>query len=460
MDSVRVWMYQSLFTNLCGMTFNDWCQTLRDNHFAVPPRYWHRVALLTAGSALNSWYRRREDRLFGERIDRVALKPPLFILGHWRSGTTLLHNLLALDDRYAFPNLYEVFFPHTFLSTEDDRTGLIAPLIPRTRVFDNVAQGLDMPNEDEFATAAASLCSPYMMWAFPRGAEHYERFLTFRDASEREINCWKHALIRFLKKLTIRYERPLLLKSPPHTARIKLLLSLFPDAKFVHVHRDPFTVFRSTRHLNDVLTRSLQFQRSDPDPSRLDDAVIRRYRALHDAYFDERALIPGGDLHELAFEDLERDRGRSTAIRVAYNALACRASATSCPGSRTMSPDCPTIARIAIHRFPASSRAGFGASGGGRSRRGIMRPIERLPTGSAGWKQGPAARNAERVGVDIVAIRSTCPGTRAGIIGADPLGEDRGVRLRVCDRRQRRGARIGVSLGGEGAVVARDPKAA
>jgi len=316
-ESLRVWAFQSVFTSLCGMTFTDWCRTLRQNNFAVAPRYWHRAALLTVGSVLNSWYRRREDRLFGDELDRVSVPPPLFILGHWRSGTTLLHNLLALDDRFAFPNLYEVFFPHTFLSTEDDRSGLVAPLIPRTRVFDNVAMGLDMPNEDEFATAAASLCSPYMMWAFPRGADSYERFLTFRGVAPDQVMAWRDAFLRFLKKLTIRYQRPLLLKSPPHTGRVRILLEMFPEARFVHVHRDPFTVFRSTRHLNDVLSRSLRFQTAGPsDP---DEVVIRRYRKIHDAYFDERGLIPEGRLHEIAFSDLECDPVGQ--MREAYEAL-------------------------------------------------------------------------------------------------------------------------------------------
>ena len=242
--------------------------------------------------ALNSWYRWREDRAFGDRLARVEIPPPLFVLGHWRSGTTLLHNLLALDDQFAFPNLYEVFFPHTFLITEDDRTALVKPLIPRTRVMDNVPQRLDMPNEDEFATAAASLCSPYMMWAFPRAGNRYEKYLTFRDVPREEVERWKSALLLFMKKLTLRYERPLLLKSPPHTGRIKLLLELFPNARFVHVHRHPFEVFQSTHHLNGVLTQSLQFQKAKAED--LDDAVLRRYRAMHDAYFAERSLIPEG----------------------------------------------------------------------------------------------------------------------------------------------------------------------
>ena len=88
---------------------------------------------------------------------------------------------------------------------------------------------------------------------------------------EAEVERWKAAFVRFLKKLTLEHDRPMLLKSPPHTGRIKLLLELFPDARFVHIRRNPYTVFQSTRHLNEVLTRSLQFQR--PDPADLDEAV-------------------------------------------------------------------------------------------------------------------------------------------------------------------------------------------
>ncbi len=305
LEPVRVWMFKTFFTNLCGVTFRDWWDALRVNRFAIDFPYWPRAAILTAGSVLNSLYRLREDRHFGALLNEVVIKPPLFILGHWRSGTTLLHNLLALDDQFAYPNLYQVFFPHTFLCTEEVRTDLVTPLIPSTRVFDNVAQGLQMPNEDEFATCAASLHSPYMMWSFPRTGAHYERYLTFRGVAPEEVARWRSALTLFLKKLTLKHNRPMVLKSPPHTCRIRLLLEMFPDARFVHIRRDPYTIFQSTRHLNEVLTRAMQFQR--PDPSDLDTAVIRRYKIMYDVYFEERGLIPESRLHEVAFEDLERD---------------------------------------------------------------------------------------------------------------------------------------------------------
>ncbi|MDR3634236.1 MAG: sulfotransferase [Isosphaeraceae bacterium] len=304
-EALRVWLFRTFFTSLAGVTWTDWWHVLRENGFAVDPAYWPRAFVLTAGSALNSLYRRKEDRAYGSLLERVEIPPPLFILGHWRSGTTLLHNLLALDDRFAYPNLYEVFFPHTFLCTEDVRAGQVTSLVPSTRVMDNVPQGVEMPNEDEFATCAASLASPYMFWAFPRRQEQYEKYLTFRDVPEAEVARWKDEFLRFARKLTLRHHRPLLLKSPPHTGRIKLLLELFPDARFVSIHRDPYTVFQSTKHLNATLTRSLQFQH--PGDANPDDAVIRRYRLMHEAFFAERTLIPEGHFHEMAFDELESD---------------------------------------------------------------------------------------------------------------------------------------------------------
>ena len=357
LEAARVWLFKTFFTNLCGITFRDWCEALRANRFAVDVPCWPRAAILTAGSVLNSLYLRKEMKTYGPRLTDVAIRPPVFILGHWRSGTTLLHNLLALDDQFAYPNLYEVFFPHTFLCTEEYRSDQIAGLIPSTRLIDNVAQGLRMPNEDEFASSVASLCSPYMLWSFPRNTARYERYLTFRGVPDTEVERWKSAFVLFLKKLSLRNDRPMILKSPPHTGRIKLLLEMFPGARFIHIRREPYTVFQSTRHLNRVLTRSLQFQR--PDPLDVDAAVIRRYRLLYEAYFEERSLVPESQFHELAFEDLERDPIGQ--IHRAYEALGLDGFATVLPrledyvGSladyrKNEYPDLPSELRDVIRR--------------------------------------------------------------------------------------------------------------
>src|SRR5688500_2029819 len=92
----------------CGVTFGDWLRVLWDNRFCVHPLCWARAANITLGSLGNTFYRRLEDWRYGAAIRKAAVHPPIFVLGLWRSGTTHLHNLLARDERFAFPNTYHV----------------------------------------------------------------------------------------------------------------------------------------------------------------------------------------------------------------------------------------------------------------------------------------------------------------------------------------------------------------
>ena len=261
-----------------------------------------RALIQTAVSASNSVNARIERGRFGRRIEAAHVQAPLFILGHYRSGTTHLHNLLALDPQFAAPNLFQVLNPHTFLTTERWAAPVANSLIVRRRYQDEMAQGVGMPSEDEFATCAMTGLSPYMGWCFPGDGADYDRYLTFRNAQESEVGRWKHALTTFLKKLTVRFGRPLVLKSPPHTARIRLLLGLFPDARFVHIHRNPHTVFRSTRHTIRVLQPL--FHLRDGPVQDGDDRIISVYNEMYDAYFEERGLIPEGRLCDVGYEEL------------------------------------------------------------------------------------------------------------------------------------------------------------
>jgi omega-hydroxy-beta-dihydromenaquinone-9 sulfotransferase len=289
---------------LVGIPWDCWRALRSENQ--VDPGYRHRVAYLTAVSALNSFRRQQEERRYGAAIAQTRIKdPPLFVLGHWRTGTTYLHDLLACDtEQFAAPTTAQVSYPHSFLVTEKavSRWGA---MLPRSRPMDNVAIGMETPQEDEFALCVASLKSPCLgMFSFPRRADHYDRYLTFRGVPEPEVQEWKETFRWFSQKLTLRYGRALLLKSPPHTARVRLLLKLFPGARFVHIHRDPYAVFQSTQHL---------FQRMGPinwlqkPPADLTEPILQRHTRMFDAFFEEKALIPEGRFHEIRFEDLERD---------------------------------------------------------------------------------------------------------------------------------------------------------
>jgi hypothetical protein len=315
---------------LAGITLGDWLKLLSENRFAVDFAYAPRAVSVTFAAMWNSIFRWYEEQRHGTQWKDVPVPPPLFVLGHWRSGTTHLHYLLGRDERFACPNFYQVFFPHTFLSTERGLSGLTAFLLPERRAYDNVRLDLTVPCEDEFAMCVSGLLSPYLTGVFPRRAAHYDQFLTFRNAPPQAIEEWKSSLGLFLKKLMLRHRKPLILKSPPHTGRIRLLLEMFPDAKFVHIHRDPYTVFQSSVH---TYTAGLPFGRLQ-NTNGVDwmERIIRQYKELYDAYFDEKGLIAPGRLHELGFTELEKDPLGE--MRKLYQALDMPDFAPAEPGIR------------------------------------------------------------------------------------------------------------------------------
>jgi hypothetical protein len=290
---------------LSGVTLGDWLALLRENRWSVDLAYLPRAVAISFAALLNSLFRWYEEERYGRKWRAVAVPPPLFVLGHWRSGTTHLHYLLGRDDRFACPGFYEVFFPHTFLSTLRWVSGLTAFLLPEHRAYDNVRLDLAVPCEDEFAMCVWGFMTPYLTGVFPRRAAHYDQFLTFRHAPSRAIEEWKLSLGQFVRKLMLRHRKPLILKSPTHTGRIRLLLEMFPDARFVHIHRDPRIVFQSFVHTYETGLPFGRLQRTDAvDWS---ERVIRQYRELYDAFFEERGLIPAGHFHELGYADLEKD---------------------------------------------------------------------------------------------------------------------------------------------------------
>jgi omega-hydroxy-beta-dihydromenaquinone-9 sulfotransferase len=290
---------------LGGIRIFDWIKLLREIHFGISPACLPRALSMTSQSIQNSLFAILDRGNMGQSWANIEISPPLFVIGHWRSGTTHLHNLLALDTRFAFPNNYQALFPHSFLTAESMHSRAVEFFLPKRRPMDNIEWNMRSAQEDEFALCITTFLSPYMGWVLPRQKERYEKYLTFHDASPSEIDAWKAALVAYLKKLTWKHRRPLVLKSPPHTARIRLLLDLFPNAKFIHIHRDPLTVFVSTRKMLRGNATMHCLQRGGWDD--IDEYVLRLYRVMHDAFFEDRSLIPPGNYHELSFTALESD---------------------------------------------------------------------------------------------------------------------------------------------------------
>ena len=290
-----------------GIRTGDWFRLLRHNGFRIPPRYWGRALVVTLASLLNSIASWRETRRYGAAIARTRIAThPLFILGHWRSGTSHLHRLLIQDQRFAFPNGYQTANPHSYLTTEKVHTRWLGGLVPARRLEDNMTLGFEVPGEDEIALSILTPDSTYLAWSFPRNREYYNRCLTLEGLDGGRLQAWKEAYRLFVQKLTFKHGRPLVLKSPPNTCRVALLLEMFPEARFVHIRRHPFDVFRSMEHLIDTWTARYAVLQDLPpfDPS---EQILEQYRRMYGRYFAEKGLIPRGRLHEMAFEDLDED---------------------------------------------------------------------------------------------------------------------------------------------------------
>lgn len=283
-----------------GMALGGWGQLIAQNNFDI--HRWPMAAVASVCCAGNSFGGWLQDQMLGKKIEAKELvADPVFILGHWRTGTTFLHELFSLDERFATPTTFQCFAPHHHLLTSKILPKIIR--MPSRRPMDNIEIGWRAPQEDEFALCTLGLPTTYRRIAFPnRPARHFD-YLNMQGIPPRELERWKSGLLRFVKGLNYATDKPLVLKSPPHTGRIKTLLEMFPKARFVHLSRDPFEFIPSTLHLWRALDHSNGLQRPNNE-SRLEEFVFECFRRMYRGYENDRSLLPADRLVEIRYEDL------------------------------------------------------------------------------------------------------------------------------------------------------------
>lgn len=246
-----------------------------------------------------------ERALWHGRIEKTQIeKPPLFILGHWRSGTTYLFNLLSCDPDTAFMDSMTTFTFHNFLLLRQVLPHFYGDKLTGDRFGDDMEFLVDSPQEECYAIANCIEESFSHLLAFP---QDYQRYidLTFEDtmtAEQRENWCRTHEYM--LKKIThFRQGRRILLKSPDNTAKMGMIHDLYPNANFIHIYRDPYKVILSTLNLFEAGIQAMTFQKV-PSHAVIEDTVIALYKRLYTQYFNDMARVPGEQLFELAYSDL------------------------------------------------------------------------------------------------------------------------------------------------------------
>jgi hypothetical protein len=100
-----------------GCDFFAWLRLLLRHHFAVHWSCWYVAGVATVVSLCHTVLRLFQESWYSDRLERIRIRnAPLFIIGHWRTGTTLLHELLILDPRHSYATTYECLDPITSCS--------------------------------------------------------------------------------------------------------------------------------------------------------------------------------------------------------------------------------------------------------------------------------------------------------------------------------------------------------
>ena len=283
-----------------------WLRLIADNG-GVPPRYWGRLARVLSISALTAPLRAAERVRHGpSRMARVAIdEAPLYIQGYGRSGTTHLLNLLAQDPSFGFVSTFQALAAPVFLTGRGWLERLVVRSMPAARPMDNMALSLDLPQEEEVAVANTTHLSWVHHLSFPRRWRTYLEKYSAMRLTRSEQAQWERAYLDVLRKATLAANgRRLVLKSPTNLGRTVQLLRLFPDAKFIHIVRNPYVVYLSTKHMYRTLLPL--FRLDDLEPEEITRTIFDSYATMTRQFMKDRESIPSGHLAELRFEDLER----------------------------------------------------------------------------------------------------------------------------------------------------------
>lgn len=272
----------------------------------VPARRWPQV-LAFLGSALGRAPLTLLEAAWAERrLRRDPPTDPVFVVGHWRTGTTHLHNVLGAAPEFGHISPLASGLPWNLFTLVAWLRPLLERALPSDRGVDRVAVHPTAPQEDEIPLASMQPLSVFHAVYFPRDFRAtFDRGVFFDGASAADVERWKRRHRTFIGKVQLQQRKRLVVKNPVYTGRIALLRSIWPDARFVHIVRDPYVVYRSTLHYYRKLLPELALQPYDHVD--LETFVLDGYARLMSRYEAQAADVPPTHLIQLRYEDFERE---------------------------------------------------------------------------------------------------------------------------------------------------------
>ncbi len=232
---------------------------------------------------------------------------PIFIIGHWRSGTTHLHYLMYKDEKFITLEAFQAFFYRIAFVSKGFIRPLLNKLMPLKRPQDNVEINAYAPTEEEHPLTNITEKSGMQSFFFPKNWAYFNSYNLFENISQNKINRW----LKTYNKLLLQIEwfnkknKQLLLKNPHNTARIAELIKHYPSAKFIYIHRNPYDVFQSMLHLYNKTIKSQFLQHCSDEEIKA--RIIECYKKTINYYIERKKQIPKSQLIEVSYDQLSNE---------------------------------------------------------------------------------------------------------------------------------------------------------
>ena len=292
---------------MAGYSLTNILRVLIQNRFRMHPKYWLRFIYALIVSFALTPLRVIERILYTRKIKRTKIHTdPLFVIGHYRTGSTYLISLLSRDRSKGNVSNIEAYAPLFFIAFPKIAKWILDVSLPEKRPMDNVLLFSTEPTEEEYSIGAASKYAYFNGIIFPRNFELYSRYNSFDECPPKDLKRWKKKYLYFVKKMTLKHKGKMIyFKNPANTYRIPALLEMFPNAKFIHIYRNPYEVWSSVlKWYKSVLSiYALQTWNNEE----MQTGLLSNYREMYHKLHQDRQLIPEGNITDVRYEDFIKE---------------------------------------------------------------------------------------------------------------------------------------------------------
>ncbi len=277
--------------------------------FGVNPLCAHRIFIYYFKFIILEPFRLLEELFLYKKIKSFHFKEePIFILGYYRSGTTHLHEVLLADKRFGYINFFQCLFPGGFFYTEKWLKPILNPIAKFLKIkhpAHKIPFHFDLPAEEDVTLVASGFYNA-SNWGqiFTKNFKRFFNKTVFlENISDKETKELKNEFHRLFVKAALKNKnKRMIFKSPPQMARIKLILDMYPHAKFIYIHRNPYDVFKSNQKLWESFKLHALHKFTQ---EKANENIVWSMNKCYDQYEKNKKLISQKNLVEIGFDELQ-----------------------------------------------------------------------------------------------------------------------------------------------------------